>query len=171
MDPTTKNLFDVIFQGIQLCVVLGTAGWAIIRFGKENPLYPRIEFDVKCDFLGPQIEVYLAAVTITASNKGSIEHRFRKIGIEVRGIPGDDALSARTDYPHLIRFPNEIARIDNIVPAKDGYYFVRPGVSQTFNYAVQVPASIRFIRIKATFIYQSGEDEHTAQKIYEVKPT
>ncbi len=57
----------------------------------------------------------------------------------------------------------------NIVPTKFGYFFVRPGVNQAFSYVTHLPIDIQFIIVRATFIYQSTNEIHTAENVFEVK--
>ena len=168
---TSDELLKVIFPGIQALAVVATAILAFYRFGVEGSLHPRIEFDVTCDFWGPHKNAYLVSISITADNKGFIEHKFKCIGFEIRGIKNDEMLRDWDKHEPMVDFPDEIAEVKNIIPPKDVYYFVRPGVCQTFNYAVQIPADFKFIKIKTIFAYQSGGDNHSAQKILEVKET
>jgi hypothetical protein len=171
MDDHCKNLSDVILNSIQLLVLLVSALWAYFRFRKEDPLLPRIEFEINCQFFGPQQNSYLAAFIITANNKGNVEHRFSEIRLKVRGIKAGETLSEFKDFAPMVNFPVEIIKGVNIVPTKFGYFFVRPGVNQTFNYATQIPEHICFIIVRATFKYEETDELHTAERVFEVKTT
>ncbi|PSR55890.1 hypothetical protein AHMF7605_21490 [Adhaeribacter arboris] len=169
MDDNTKNILEVAFQGIQATVLIASAFWAYFRFRQETPLHPRIEFDVKCVLYGPHLNNYLATFTITANNKGNVEHRFSEIRLKVLGIKNNEPLTEHIEFTPLINFPDKIIRGVNIVPSSFGYFFVRPSVNQTFNYAIKIPEHYRFILVRATFKYQQNGDLHTAERVFEVK--
>jgi hypothetical protein len=169
MDDTTIKWIGLIISGIQLLVVLGGVVWAFIRFRNEDPLYPRIEFDIKSEFFGPQSNAYLTSFTISANNKGNVEHKFTEIRIRVRGIKKNATLTEFEKYPPMVKFPEKIMEKVNIVPPELKYFFVRPGVNQAFQYATQIPDDIHFIIVRATFKYQSTGELHTAERVFEVK--
>jgi hypothetical protein len=169
MESNTMNLVSLVISSIQIIVLLLGVLWAYFRFRKENPLYPRIELDLNCKFFGPQRTFYIASFAVSAHNKGNIEHKFDDIRLRVRGIISNDAITELKDYEPLVNFPEKLMSEVNIVPKKIGYYFVRPGVYQTFNYAARVSEDIRFIIVRITFKYQSTSEIHSAEKIFEVK--
>ena len=169
MDPLTKNLLDLIFNGLQLLIILVSALWAFFRFRKEGPLHPRIEFDVNCKFFGPHHNAYLTCFTINASNKGNVEHKFNEIRLKVLGIRTNEPLKEFEAYAPMVEFPHIILKEINIVPEDFGYFFVRPGVNQAFNFTTSIPAEIRFILVRATFKYKSTNKPHTAERVFEVK--
>ncbi len=169
MEKASLDMYELLIKLAEFLVVLGTSAWAIVRFRKEDPLRPRIEFDVDCNFWGPHHGSYLVAFTITARNKGNIEHRFADIRLRVLGIRDDRPLTEFEPYAPMVAFPEKVVQTGNIVPVDDGYYFVRPGVSQSFNYTSHVAENIRFVVVRATFKYKEDGDEHTAEKVFEVK--
>jgi hypothetical protein len=169
MNDYTKNLADFIFDSMQFLVILTSALWAYFRFRRENPLHPRIEFDLDCNFLGPQANSYLSSFIITANNKGNVEHKFSEIRLRVLGIKKNQPFTEFEKYSPMVNFPEEIMKEINIVPPKFEYFFVRPNVNQSFSYITQIKADIRFIVVRATFKYQSTEEIHTTQKVFEVK--
>jgi len=171
MDEHTKNLTDVILSSIQLLILIISAVWAYFRFRKEDPLRPRIEFDIDCKFFGPQGNSYLTSFIATANNKGNVEHRFTQIRLRVLGIKTGEPLTEFEKYPPMANFPQELMKEVNIVPAEFEYYFVRPGVKQAFHYVTQTPENIRFVIVRATFKYQETDELHTAEKVFEVKVT
>jgi hypothetical protein len=154
MDDQIKTLLTTIISLVQLIVVIVGAIWAYFRFRRENPLHPRIEFDLDCKFFTPQDNSYLTAITVSASNKGNVEHKFSEIRLRILGIKNNQPLEEFAKYPPMVEFPVEIMKGVNIVPPKYEYFFVRPNVNQTFNYATQIPSDTRFIIIRATFKYQ-----------------
>ncbi len=171
MEENTKNLIEMFFNLAQLIVVLAGAIWAYFRFRKENPLHPRIEFDIKCAFWGPQHNSYLTEFVLTADNKGNVDHQFNEIRLRVLGIKSGEPFSEFAKYPPMTCFNEKIIDEVNIIPPKYKYYFVRPGVCQTFNYVSQVSEDIRFILVRATFFYEATHELHTAERVFEVRET
>lgn len=166
---TFKEWLGISIQCVQLLIILFSAVWAYFRFRKEDPLHPRIEFDVKCKFFGPQQNAYLSSFDVTAYNKGNVEHNFEEIRLKIRGIKTDEALTEFKEHAPRVEFPVEIVKGINIVPSKYKYFFVRPGVNQTFNFTTHVGANIRFILVRATFKYRSSNEVHSIEKTFEVK--
>jgi hypothetical protein len=169
MEDTTTNLVDMILKSLETFIILVSALWAYFRFKKEDPLYPRIEFDISCNVFGPQQDSYLTSFTVTANNKGYVEHKFSEIHLRVLGIKASEPLMEFQKFPPMVSFPEKILKEINIVPPHYEYYFVRPGVNQEFNFATQIPVNIRFILVRATFIYQSTKEIHSTEKVFEVK--
>ena len=169
MDDPTKNLFDIILNAIQAGILVAGAIWAFIRFKMEDPLHPRIEFAIDCKFFGPQAGSYLTVFTVSARNKGNVEHTFAGIRLRVRGIKDKEPLTEFTKYPPMTNFPETIMKEVNIVPPEFKYFFVRPGIDQDFNYVTQIADNIRFIIVRATFKYKKSNELHTAENVFEVK--
>ena len=169
MDDTTKDWVDIILNAIQVIILVAGAIWAYIRFKIEDPLYPRIEFDIDCRFLGPQAGSYLTVFTVSARNKGNIQHTFAEIRLRVRGIKNGEPLTEFRKYPPMTNFPETIMKDINIVPPDLQYFFVRPGIDQDFNYVTQIAENIRFIIVRATFKYKKSNELHTAENVFEVR--
>lgn len=171
MCDNTYYLFDIICSFLQLLALVVGGSWAYFRFRLEEPDKPRIEFDVDCQFLGPILGNFIAAFEIHAENKGHVEHKFSKIVIRVRGIRVGEPLAEWEKRAPRLSFPHELVRDVNLVPTDDEYNFVRPGVSQRFTFTTKIPADIRFIVAHATFEYERSEDEHTAERVFELPTT
>ena len=169
MEGTSINLADLVTKSIQIIIVLISAIWAYFRFRKENPLHPRIEFDLNCKFFGPQRNFYVVSFVFNLTNKGNIEFRTSEIRLRVLGIKYNDVISEFKGHEPFVNFPEPLFRKVNIVPTTKPYYFVRPGVNQSFHLATRVPEEIRFIIVRATFKYKSKEGIHEAEKVFEVK--
>ena len=118
MKEETRNLVTIIINSIGLVITVIGIIWAYFRFRRENPLYPRIEFNLDCKFFTPQHNSCLTAITISANNKGNIEHKFSEIRIRIRGIKNNEPLKEFKEYPPMVEFPVEVMKGVNIVPAK-----------------------------------------------------
>ena len=166
MSDSTKNLFDVFFGFVQLFVVVTGAAWAYLRFFREGQHAPRIDFDVTCEFFGPQNDSRVAAFTIYAHNKGNIEQKFVRISLRLLGIRLNDTLDLREDL--RLNFPHSLAKAE-VIPEKFGYYFVRPGVNQQISFTTIIPADIRFVLARAAFKYEDSNDLHTTEKVFDIE--
>jgi hypothetical protein len=164
MEDTTRNALDVFFSFAQLVGLLVGAGWVYLRFWREGQHEQRIQFDIECRFSDPQSGARIASFSIIASNKGNVEQRFVRISLRLLGLRESDPLQRRTD--ERLQFSQEILEAE-LVPAKFGYYFVRPGVEQRISFTTAIPEEIRFINSRAAFKYNNG-DLHTAEKVFDV---
>lgn len=165
----TKDWWDVGFAAAQLVATLVTAAWVYSRFRREGPNQPRIEFRLACTFLGPQRGAYVAAFTVTAVNRGFVEHRFTGIRLKVLAIKAEDELREWQGHEPRLHFPTTLFRGAELVPKDFVYFFVRPGVEQEFSFTTPVGEGVRFIVARATFQYESSGDIHTVERVFEVK--
>lgn len=181
MNESTKALWDislqlaqflatVVLQLAQLLAVVVGGVWVYLRFRREGPNHPRIEFGIDCTFLGPQQGFFVAAFVVNAHNKGYVEHRFTELRMKALGIKAGEALTDWKGHAPRLCFPEVIFRGVNLVPQEFGYFFVRPGVDQSFSFVTRVSQDIRFIVARATFKYQKTGDLHTVERVFEVKP-
>jgi hypothetical protein len=168
MLDTTKNAWDLVLGVIQVLMVIVGAMWAYFRFRLEGPNQPRIEFGVDCRFFGPVHGDYLAAFEIHANNKGHVEHKFKEIRLKVLGIKQGEKLTEWPEHEPRLYFPDVLVRGVNLVPKNFGYYFVRPGVDQTFSFATKVSTDYRFLVARATFVYEPSADLHTAERVFDL---
>ena len=166
-----KENIELFLSVLQTLGIIIGAVWAWYRFRVEKPTHPRIEFDVEAQFLGPQANSYLATFTIIAANKGNVEHKFRRIEIEILGLRQEEALVTLNDKQQRIQFPVEFVKLENLIPEKMKYYFVRPNVHQKIHYYTAIPDNIRFVRVFLSFRYEKSKDTHTAERIFEINPT
>ena len=162
---------QMILPYIQTAIVIIGAVWAYFRFFREGTHNPRVQFDIDCDFLGPQNGRYVAAFTVTAKNCGHIEQHFKEIRIRMRGIENGVDLITWNERPPLLEFPLEEFDTYNIIPSRSEYFFVRPGVEQRFSFVTSVPENWKFILARATFKYQKTNEIHTAEKALMVSAT
>ena len=169
VDESTKRVWDVVLSVLQLVAVVVGALWAYFRFRREGPNHPRIEFAVDCKFFGPVHGDSIAAFEIHANNKGHVEHKFTEIRLKVLGIREGEKLADWVGHEPRLSFPVELIRGVNLVPEKFGYFFVRPGVKQTFTFTTKVPADFRFLVARATFRYEATADLHTAERVFDVR--
>lgn len=161
-------LLNFILAMFQAVILLISAIWAYFRFRKEKPLHPRIEFDIACRFYGPQKNEYLAVFSIIAENKGNVDHTFTEIFLRCRGLKEEHTLEELSDYPGRLNFPKKVFEIDNIIPEKYKYYFVRPGVRESFAFTTKIPETYSYLLVHAAFKYKDANELHTAEQVFEV---
>jgi hypothetical protein len=144
---------EVTFEIVKIVLVVAAAAFTYMRFFREGTHKQRIEFDIELRDLGVVGLVRILEVGCTAENKGNIEHRFDEIRVAVRGFDGETLRELEGHEPRLA-FPLEILKA-SLIPARYGYFFVRPGVRQYFPLVVRVPASHAHIHVRATFRYKT----------------
>jgi hypothetical protein len=142
----------------------------------ERALVPRTRVDLDCRFVGPEQGRYLAEVLIIVDNTGRVRRSFKHMNIRLRGILADTPLQRWKERDECrLKFPEPIAKAD-IVPPGEHYYYVEPGVRQTFTYVTDVPATVRYVlaHIKLEAM-PSGNDDlsetiFTEERLYILKP-
>ena len=117
----------------EFLILLGGVAWAVIRFRVEGRFRPRIEFDIDCNFLGPQNDSYISEFRIRIHNKGALRREFRRIVLRVRGIRSDESIEEWERREPRVHFPLKIFEA-NVIAEDYGYVFVEPGVSQTLTF-------------------------------------
>jgi len=135
---------------------------------KRRTYNPHIEFEIRCNFHGPQEGSLIAEVLLTARNKGLIQQKFKDIRLRVRGIEADQALSFWAGNEPRLNFPLKIVSDASLLPENYNFFFVEPGIEQTFTYVTKVPLSVRYILVHAEFEYDAFTP-HTAERVFTVK--
>ena len=97
-----------------LAVVVG-GFWVYWKFFRQRTHASHMEFDVSCEFWGPQDGAFVAEYTVKFSNKDLVLQKIRKVALEVRGIERGTNLEYRRDRDGTLSFPSVIDDIENIV--------------------------------------------------------
>lgn len=165
MSDDAKNLFEVVIALANLFGLFAAALWTYFRFFREGNHRPRIEFDLLCTFYESKEGQRGALFQVTASNRGNVEHKFVRISLKVRGINVDQRNTRREDGRW--EFPVSILKAE-LVPEEFGYFFVRPGITQSVTFPTTVPAECRQVWARAAFKYQRSKDLHTVEQVFNV---
>jgi hypothetical protein len=156
MDNESKNLADVILGFAQLVVITIGALWAFLRFRRERVHVPRVGFDLKCHFYGPQKNAFIAEFILSLRNKGLVKHKFHDVLLRVRGIEKEQELGFWQDKGQRLVFPIALISDNVIYKQKYEYIFVEPGIDQDLTYVTKIPSSINFIVARAEFKYDES---------------
>lgn len=165
MHAELKNLLDIVLGTLQFLLTLAAAVWAYFRFSREGVHSPRIEFALRLRVLGVEGEHRAVEFVVSAANKGNIEHRFDRISLRVRGIGRGTELKLRDDG--RLDFPQAIHKFE-LIPEDFGYYFVRPGVTQTFTFVTTLPRNVAYVLARSAFKYQDSDDLHTTESAFNI---
>jgi len=168
MDDTVKNMWDVTFGVLQSLAVAAAGLWAYFRFRREGVHNPAIEFDVEMEVFKADELRFLAQLSAIATNKGQVEHKFRRITLVVRGLRQNEEPRLLVGNEPQLDFPEVLLRFENIVPKGDAYNFVRPGVTQRFTAPALIPSHHRFVLFFAQFEYEGTGDKHDAQRVFDL---
>lgn len=132
----------------------------------ESVHEPHIEFSVECAFFGPQAGSYAMQILLIVENKGRVQQRISSMILRLRGIDADQELTFREDERKRLCFPLELIKNEQLVTKDVGYFFVEPGVRQSFAYFTSVPTSTRFLLVYSRFQYaDETEKYHTVQRM------
>jgi hypothetical protein len=138
---------------------------------KENRLRtysPHIEFEIKCNFYGPEQAHFVAEFLLIVCNRGSVQQKFKDIQLRVRGIESDQPLSYWQGNEPRLAFPVKIVDNTSILPESYNFFFVEPGIEQVFTYVTRVSSSIKYILVHAEFEYDQFTP-HTTERTFAVK--
>lgn len=135
------------------------------RWEKERTYKPHIEFGIDCNFYGPGRGYYLTEFLLRAHNKGAILQQFPSILLRVRGIKHDQAPEYWSGREPRVEFPEKVIDETDIIPRDYNYFFVEPGVRQTFTYVTRTPASIKYVLVQAKFTYDEFTP-HTVERVF-----
>jgi hypothetical protein len=138
--------------------------------GLQRVFVPRVEFTLDPLVHGAQHDDILLELRFTMDNKGSIRQEFRSLKIRIRAIKATGTLQYWTERsPHRLLFPEKLMEDEFVPPStkNEHYYFVEPGVRQTFTYVTKVPRDYRYLLVHGTFRY-SPTTEHTVERVVDV---
>lgn len=167
MDEGTKRLADVIIESCKVIAIVIGGLWVYFRFRREDTHSPKVSFDIEANFFPTDGQDGLAEFLMVITNKGLVNHRFKKIKLRVRGIARNDPIKPWRET-HRVEFPRKlIDDADVLYTDKYGSIFVEAGVSQKLTFVARIPADIRFVLARAEFEYLSGLT-HSAERIFEV---
>lgn len=151
---------------INTCLIIVAAIFTYFRYFREGTHKQRIEFDIDYTDLGTRYNERIIEVGILAENKGNVEHRFKQISLNVRGIKNDQPLKEFERYKPRLKFPEDLHNI-KIISEDVGYYFIRPKVKQRFPVVLKISSDISHLLLKADFYYKSG-NFHTAERAFTI---
>ncbi len=106
-----------------------------------------------------------AVFVVQAVNKGRVEHKFTSILLRVKGVKTGQTPTRRAD--DRWEFTESILKAQ-LVPQEPGYFFVRPGIRQSFPFPTTIPADIRHVWVRAVFKYEKSGDPHTIERVFAV---
>jgi hypothetical protein len=174
MTKETVDTLKLLLEVIQTIVILLAAFWTYMRFFREGVHRDRIEMDIACEVLETSYGQCALAFRISATNRGHIDFRFPDLRLRVRGMKRGQELTTKeiqtlTGGTPYLEFTEGEGKSHSIIPKSARYFFVRPGVTQHFSYAMVVPASWSMVSARATFKYPRTNELHTAEKVFRLK--
>ena len=165
MPDTSYYIWAVVFGCFQILAISVGAAWAWRRLTKERTHTPHIEFDVECNFYGPEKGFYLAEFILSADNKGYVIHWFPSIKLRVRGIEANVDLQYWPGKEPRLQFPLKVVDdVEVIFKEKYQHIFVEPGVRQKINFVTKVPERCRYVLMRAQFNYDETRS-HSIERV------
>jgi hypothetical protein len=134
---------------------------------KERSHAPHIVFVVDCRFHGPTDEEYVVECVININNKGRIRQEVRNLSLRMRGIDKGQRLTYWGGHGRRLEFPDKIVDEKQLAPVGTDYYFVEPGINQSFVYVTKIPSDTLYVLTFSRFDYDA-ESFHTTERLFAV---
>jgi hypothetical protein len=131
---------------------------------------PQIEFDIDCNFFGPEGDAYLVEVLLTVNNKGRVKQEFRDLTLRIRGIEKDKPLRHWENHSPRLEFPKALIENVPVVPDSVEAFYAEPGERHVFTYITKIPVSVKYILAYAEFSYDA-DTTHGTERVFVVKAT
>lgn len=159
---------DIAFDTLKIGLPLLAAVFAYFRFFREGTHKQRIQFDIEYRDLGIKDQKRLVEITVTAENKGFVEHRFDDVRVTLRGISGKSPVEHIAKHPPRLAFPetDDALKKISLIPEKWGYFFVRPKILQRFPLVTAIPDDWTHLFVRTTFCYQQTGGIHSAERVF-----
>jgi hypothetical protein len=152
-------------------LLIAAAGgiWALYKWRRSDELFPRIYFEVSCNFLGPHQTETVTEVIATIENRGLVPLRLYEFSFGMHGLKrSDDVDLSDIKIRNQLKFPHFL-RDGTFISKKMEYTFVYPGIKTEYNFVTSVPEEYSFIRVHADFVYDAEKElTHHAAKIFSV---
>jgi hypothetical protein len=138
---------------------------------KERTHKPQIEFNIDCNFYGPQGKNYILEVLLVANNKGRVRQEFKDLTLRVRGIKDNQELTFWKGREPRLCFPEALIEDKPVIPQGTEYFFAEPGEKHFFTFVTIIPETIKYILIYSTFSYldeKGSSQSHDAERVFKV---
>ena len=159
------GFFEVVGQITTLLVAVAAAWWGFERWRRRDEHFPRIELEVSARFIGIHQNRMITEIVATLENKGVVPLRYKSFTFKVRGISRSDQLTHGDErIRYQLLFPHLLAE-GTLVPDHWEYSFVYPGVRTEYNYVIDLPVDVPYVRVQAHLDYMLRGESHHAAKI------
>jgi hypothetical protein len=139
------------------------------RREKERIDFPQVEFNIDCNFYGPQQDEYLVEVLLTVHNKGHVQHQLKDVRLRIRGIEENTELKFWVGGFRL-DFPEKLVPLATEGEAEVGQlFFAEPGEKHVITYVTKIPASIKYILAYAKHRFGAKDHLHDTERVFPVK--
>src|SRR5712664_2517816 len=92
-----SHIFELIGKVATGGAALIGAWWALIRWKRQDELFPRINFEVSANFLGFQGDKIISELVAVLENKSQVPLKIRNFSFKLRGLGVSDALEKGPD--------------------------------------------------------------------------
>jgi len=152
---------SVIFEAINIILVMGVVIFTYFRFFREGTHRQRIELDIEFNDLGKKKDDRIIEIGVVVENKGNVDHKVDGIRLRIRGLDNNTCLSELEGHKPRLVFPKDLGKI-NLVPS--GKYFVRPNVKQRFSVVIRIPGDWTHMLARSTFKYDGDVGVHDTER-------
>jgi hypothetical protein len=134
---------------IKAAAIVTGGFWVLWKFVLQGEYQRRISFQVDVQFIGKHTDFWLVELIALVENKGLVSHTIRKFDFDLRQLTvkdviqdGGEEINWQTCSPHKLKEGSWIPR---------GWKstFVRPGVTNRYNYITTVPREATYVLLHA----------------------
>lgn len=164
-----SHIFELIGKVATGAAAFAGSWWALIKWRKQDALFPRINFEVSANFVGIQGDHIVMELVAVLENKGEVPLKIRRFSFKLRGLSKSAAIErGSAAIRGQLLFPVVLDEGDFVPPSWD-HSFVYPGVRTEYNFVTAIPRTIAFVRMQGDFEYLGRRDNsHHAAKILAV---
>lgn len=139
----------------------------------EHAHIPHLEFNLDCNFFGPQEGEFITEYLLEINNKGRVQHTLTSLKLRVRGIKKGEKLAFWDKEPQRLQFQDKILETQ-VIHKKYAFFFIEPGVHQKITFTSKVSDEYQFILVWAEFSYglsraKAKGKKHSAERVFEVR--
>ena len=127
--------------------------------------FPQVEFNIDCNFYGPQQDEHLVEVLLTVHNKGHVKHELKDVRLRIRGIKENEKLNFWEGHGRRLDIPEELVPNETEV----GQFFAEPSEKHVITYVTKIPASIKYILAYVKHSFGANNLRHDTERVFPVK--
>src|SRR5688500_2881478 len=112
--------------------------WAVVKWLRQDELFPRVDFEVSANFVGLQGEHVVTELVAVLDNKGQVPLKIRNFTFILRGLSRSASVEkGSSEIRGQLLFPVVLGE-GEFVPKSWEYSFVYPGVRTEYNYVTAI---------------------------------
>lgn len=158
----TEIVFKIIESSATTIAIIAGGIWAYFRFKRQRENHALIDFNVDIVFHAKIKDWWIVELIAYVENKGKVQHKIELFDFELASLNSIDGIEVDKAHREQLLFPN-IVRHNSFKPKKFKYFFIAPGLKNSYSYVTQVPANAEVLLLHSWFDYLDGKHSHSAE--------